>query len=131
MGHNPVPPPSGITIDQAGYRLARGLGVDGERFHLGRARDAFVHGQIDVDEFERAVEHVLRGGYLGEHLELKARLMDNVRRRRQQLDCPHDDVYELRAMDGMISRICAQCGASDNHRVDVIEALQDPRWLHS
>jgi hypothetical protein len=35
-----------------------------ESFHLHMARLAFLEGRMSVDEFERSVEHVLRGGTL-------------------------------------------------------------------
>lgn len=35
-----------------------------EEFHLGMARSAYFKGRMEVEEFERCVEHVLRGGFL-------------------------------------------------------------------
>lgn len=113
MGHNPLPPRAGITTDQAAYRLARATGADSELFHLGRAREAFARGRLDVDELERAVEHVLRGGYLNEDLKPRAPIMDRVRRRRRQKTCSHDDLYEFRSMMGDERMFCGRCGASD------------------
>lgn len=41
-----------------------------ESYHLGLARRAYLEGDLDVEAFERAVEHVLLGGVLGPNLEL-------------------------------------------------------------
>ena len=35
-----------------------------ESFHLGMARNAYLAGQIDIDEFEQCVSIVLAGGHL-------------------------------------------------------------------
>lgn len=42
---------------------------DRESFHLGRAKAAYVAGEIDLDRLEHLVEHVLAGGHLSQALE--------------------------------------------------------------
>lgn len=54
MGHNPIPP-------------ARP--PDRESFHLGRARAAYIAGDITIERFEELAAHVLAGGYLSRELE--------------------------------------------------------------
>lgn len=49
-----------------GYRVPPQPGPppDRESFHLGMARSAYLNGELTIEEFERSVEHVLRGGHL-------------------------------------------------------------------
>lgn len=42
----------------------RGKAPTRESFHLGIAKAAYVDGYLSVEEYERSVEHVLRGGAL-------------------------------------------------------------------
>lgn len=58
MGHTPIP------------RVPRpSRPPDRESFHLGRARDAYVHGEITLERFEALAAHVLAGGHLSQALE--------------------------------------------------------------
>lgn len=54
VGHNPIPPRPAPTR---------------EDFHLGRARAAYLAGDIDLDRFEELAGHVLSGGHLSQALE--------------------------------------------------------------
>jgi hypothetical protein len=44
------------------------IAPDRESFHIGRARNAYLAGQIDVYTFEELVWHVLSGGHLSQDL---------------------------------------------------------------
>lgn len=104
----------GITMDRATYNLYTAFGTvhTTVTWHLQRAREAYARGSLRLEELERCVEHVLRGGYLGPDLEPRAPIMDRVRTRRKQLACPHRDLYDIRSFDGQQDYICADCGAT-------------------
>jgi hypothetical protein len=61
MGHQPRRDPGSPPAALYGPQIRS---PDRESFHLHMARLAYVEGCIDVDEFERAIAHVLGGGYL-------------------------------------------------------------------
>jgi hypothetical protein len=105
MGHNPIAPRRDLP-PRARHRRS---------LHLHRAREAYALDLLDLDDLERAIEHVLRGGYLDENFVLRAPIMDRVRVRRRQRDCPHVDVYELYTTGhaAAVRKICVDCGASD------------------
>ena len=48
-----------------------------ESFHLHIARTAYVEGRLDLEEFERSAQHVLRGGTLDRHGRVTAALRTN------------------------------------------------------
>jgi hypothetical protein len=51
------------------YILSSQTEPTAESFHLGRARQAYIDGAIDLDRFEELVEVVLVGGYLSQDFE--------------------------------------------------------------
>lgn len=54
-----------------------------ETFHLNRVREYYAEGRLTAKRLERAVEHVLRGGYLDHNLAFRSPLLDRVRARRK------------------------------------------------
>jgi hypothetical protein len=80
-----------------------------EDFHITRVRELYVDDRLSLHKFERAIEHVLRGGYLDANLELRAPIMDRVRRLQFQRNCRHADLIDISDFDGH-RYICAVCG---------------------
>lgn len=54
----------GLSIGRASVAMAQVASPNRETFHIGMARHAYLEGRIDIEAFERSVEHVLGGGTL-------------------------------------------------------------------
>ena len=95
---------------------------------LDRCRDAYVAGALSIAKLERAVAHVLRGGYLGPRFEFRSRVMDRVRLERVCREKGHD-LYEFYAAGSSTPRVfCARCGRGDKAPfLSVEEALSHSR----